>query len=164
MTPPRRAGAALAGLALGTLAVVPATAAPVTPSAISSATPGGTTNATTTPAPTTYHLRASGRTVRVERGHLIRVSLTTASDGGYHWVVVRGRHGTTFTILSRRVVPPPASTQNGVPLVGGDSQTVYTLRARARGYATFKAIERRPWDHSDVAHRFTLHLRVTPSR
>jgi predicted secreted protein len=144
MTPSRHA-VGLAGAALGAvLVVVPASAAPSTSS--------------TSAMPTTYHLRDSGRTVHVERGQLIRISLKTASDGGYRWVVVRGRHSTKFRIVSRKVVAP--ATVAGTPLVGAPSQTVWTLRARQRGFATFKAIERRPWAKSDVIKRFTLHLRV----
>jgi predicted secreted protein len=152
MTPPRRA-AAFAGLVV-LVALTPSALVAVPASAAPSAT-------TTAAAPPTYHLRASGRTVHVKRGHLIRISLPTASDGGYRWLVVRGKHSSTFTIVSRKVVAPPATTQDGVPSVGGYSRTVYTLRGRARGHATFKAIERRPFDKSDVIHRFTLHLHVT---
>jgi predicted secreted protein len=117
--------------------------------------------ATSTTTPTTYHQAASGRTVQVKKGHVIRISLTTSTDGGYGWAVVRGRHSTKFTILSRKVVHATSSTVNGVPLVGGTSQTIWTIKGIARGYSTFKAVERRPWDKDHVIKRFTLHLHVT---
>jgi predicted secreted protein len=142
MTLPRRAALGVAGVAAGTLLV----ALPV------SATPASTTSSAQ---PRTFHQAASGRTVHVERGEVLRISLRTDSDGGYRWAVVRGRHSSVFRIVSREVVP--ASTT----LVGAPSRTVWTLRAIARGTATFKAVERRPWDRSDVAKRFTLRLRVT---
>ena len=105
--------------------------------------------------PTTYHLSDSGRTVTVVKGHLIRITLRTASDGGYGWVVTHGRHSTTFKIVSRAV------TQSNPPgTVGGYSVTTYTLRATARGTDTFRAIERRSFDKTDVIRRFALHITV----
>lgn len=134
-----------AALAAGVLMTTGASAAP---------------SASATTGPPAYHQAANGRTVHLEKGHLLQISLTTASDGGYHWVVVRGKHSSKFTIVSRRVIHPTPKMVNGVPSVGGYSQTVYTIKGTSRGDATFRAIERRPWQKHMVIRRFTLHVHV----
>lgn len=110
-------------------------------------------------APKTYHQSSSGDTVKVAKGTRIRISLVTASDGGYGWVVTRGKHSDHFKILSRRVVSPPQT--GGTPTVGGYTHTVYTLLATERGTGTFKAVERRSFGDTTPIKRFTLYLRVT---
>lgn len=107
-------------------------------------------NAATVPV---YHQAASGRTVKVAVGDRIRVDLRAASGTPYRWVVVKGRHAAPFKIVSRRSY----SDGSGVP--GAPYHTVWTLKGRSVGYATFKVVLRSTVD-GDVARSFRLRLHV----
>jgi hypothetical protein len=106
--------------------------------------------ATTIP---TYHQAASGTTVRLKVGAELRVSLQAAGGTAYRWVVTAGHDVVPFQIVSRRsyVVTP------GLP--GGPVRTVWTIRGRHVGYATFRTVLRSVVDGT-VARRFVLHIRV----
>ncbi|HEX4190188.1 MAG TPA: protease inhibitor I42 family protein [Marmoricola sp.] len=109
--------------------------------------------------PVIYHHKNSGDTVKVVKGRTIQISLSTSSDGGYGWVITKGRHSGTFKVISKQVIYPP---QTGTtPVVGGLTKTVYTVKATHRGTATFKAVERRSFGNKHAVDHFTLHLHVT---
>ncbi|MFL6059812.1 MAG: protease inhibitor I42 family protein [Marmoricola sp.] len=111
--------------------------------------------ATAAPAPV-YHQAASGRTVTVAVGERVKVDLRASSGTAYRWVVVKGKHAAPFKIVSRRTY----SGASGIP--GAPYHTVWTLKGRAVGYATFKVVLRSVVD-GNVARRFTLHLHVVPA-
>ena len=100
---------------------------------------------------------ATGSTFSVKKGHKVTITLRTATDGGYGWAIVKGKHSPKFTVLSKTVVP----RKHKPGVVGGDSNTVYVLRATATGRATFKVVERRSFDKTDVIDSYTLHLHIT---
>lgn len=106
----------------------------------------------------TAHALASSHSLTVKKGHTIRITLDTASDGGYGWVITQGRHSADFVVVSKKVVAAPHT--GPTPVVGGNSRTIYTLRMTHVGYATFKAVERRSFDKTDVIDRYTLHLHI----
>ncbi|MCZ4500910.1 MAG: hypothetical protein JWQ74_3465 [Marmoricola sp.] len=101
---------------------------------------------------------ASTHDFYVKKGHKVTITLPTAADGGYGWVITKGKNSSKFEVLSKKVVYPKS---NGTP--GGDAKTVYVLRTLAYGNATFKAVERRAFDKSDVIDSFTLKLHITKS-
>ena len=70
---------------------------------------------------------ATGSTFSVKKGHKVTITLRTATDGGYGWAIVKGKHSPKFTVLSKTVVP----RKHKPGVVGGDSNTVYVLRATA---------------------------------
>jgi predicted secreted protein len=109
----------------------------------------------TVPPPTypTYAQHDSGSKVRLEKAHILKVDLPAASGTAYTWVVVKGKHSSRFKIVKRRTY----GTNAGVP--GAPVHTVWTLRGRARGTATFKVVLRSSVD-GDVARRFTLKVHV----
>jgi predicted secreted protein len=105
-----------------------------------------------------HHVSYAPTSYTVKVGHKVTVTLKTASDGGYGWAITQGARSAKFTVLSKKVVS--AATPG---TVGGYSRTVYVLRAKKTGNATFKAVERRSFDKTDVIDRFTLHLHITRS-
>lgn len=92
----------------------------------------------------------------VKNGHKVTITLRTDTDGGYSWAITQGRHSPKFTVLSKKVV-----SQAAPGTVGGYSKTIYVLKVKKVGNATFQAVERRPFDKTDVINRYTLHLHIT---
>lgn len=98
---------------------------------------------------------ASGSTVTLDSGDVVRIVLVTHSDGGYRWKATLGRSA-HYKILSRTEVQPPRESGT----VGGTTRTIYRLQARTPGSAAFRAVESRSFDASDRIGAFSLRLRV----
>ncbi|HZZ97232.1 MAG TPA: protease inhibitor I42 family protein [Jatrophihabitantaceae bacterium] len=103
-----------------------------------------------------YTLSDSGKHVTVEKAHKIKIDLRTDRDGGFSWKI-SAQSGTRTMSVVRRTVRP---YKHKPGTVGFPYHTIYVLKAVNDGTGTVKFVERRPFDKSDVAKRFKLHIHV----
>jgi predicted secreted protein len=103
-----------------------------------------------------YTLSDSGRSVTVEKSHKIKIDLRTNQDGGYAWKIGK-QTGTHPMSVVRRTVRP---YKHKPGTVGFPFHTIYILKAVNVGKGTVKFVERQPFDKSNVAKRFRLHIHV----
>jgi predicted secreted protein len=103
-----------------------------------------------------YKLSDSGKHITVEKSHKIKIDLRTDQDGGYAWKIKEQSGTRTMTVVRRTV--RPYKHKSGT--VGFPFHTIYILKAVNAGTGTVKFVERQPFDKSNVAKRFKLHIHV----
>jgi predicted secreted protein len=106
----------------------------------------------------TYHLRDSGATIAVDNGETFRISLRTATDGGYSWAVTKHPDPKVLDLLHKTVVPLPHPGGG----VGFPSRTSYTYRGVGVGRTSVTIVERQSFAPGSTIKRFRLTIDVLP--
>jgi predicted secreted protein len=102
--------------------------------------------------PTVYTLANNGQTVLLSKGMIFKVSLKTASDGGYFWTFADKPDRAIVALVSKHV-------RHKAGVIGGYSHTVYTFKSVGAGSTTEKLVEKRSGAHKSIRH-FTLTEKV----
>jgi predicted secreted protein len=95
----------------------------------------------------------NGKTVRLNRGDVLQVTLSETPGTGYAWRAVKRPRAAVLRLLSDRFVAPP---QTNPPTAGAPGRHVYRWRAAGRGLTTLKLQLFPPGQSTRPAQTFRL--------
>lgn len=108
-----------------------------------------------------YDESDSGTTAVVAKGDKFKVVLKGNPSTGYSWTVNKKASNGVFKVTNMREKSSTPPGDDGMPMPGGGSRFIYTLKATKAGDGAFKAKYAQPFGERDVADRFTLKVRVS---
>ena len=97
----------------------------------------------------------SGRTVAVQPGQRVRITLESNASTGYRWRLTVP-DSVVLKLVSREYVEPETSTT----VVGAPGSEIWQFEAAARGVTSLELSYLRPFEPEQAAGSFTLNVEV----